>query len=330
MPTLAWLERHYRPEATVAGSYGGALAELLGPLGILAFDSTHPAAKRAAAPHLVNALRQARELDTDLDRWAEAQGVDRADLGHHGRRRGGARHGRGVAGARPPGAGRRRLHDPAEPRAVRPGGDRAHRGRRAQPALAQRAAQAGGRERDPADRGLPRRPRRAPLPRAHAAGVRAARDPAAAARCRAGRASSWSPEWTACWRNSASSSPSCSRRRARSRLGWCARSFRPRRPRRSTRLRHALDEGYAVLERAATEIDPTLARPTQAARQQALGGTQDIEKKLVQHLKRRQETELGQLAPGADGGRPRRQAAGAGADRGAVPRPLRAGAAARS
>jgi uncharacterized protein YllA (UPF0747 family) len=62
------------------------------------------------------------------------------------------------------------------------------------------------------------------------------------------------------------------------------------------RLRHALDEGYTVLERAATEIDPTLARPTQAARQQALSGTQDIEKKLVQHLKRRQETELGQLA----------------------------------
>jgi uncharacterized protein YllA (UPF0747 family) len=62
------------------------------------------------------------------------------------------------------------------------------------------------------------------------------------------------------------------------------------------RLRRALEEGYAVLERAATEIDPTLARPTQAARQQALGGTQDIEKKLVQHLKRRQETELGQLA----------------------------------
>jgi uncharacterized protein YllA (UPF0747 family) len=44
------------------------------------------------------------------------------------------------------------------------------------------------------------------------------------------------------------------------------------------------------------EIDPTLARPTQAVRQQALGGTQEIEKKLVQHLKRRQETELGQLA----------------------------------
>ena len=43
-------------------------------------------------------------------------------------------------------------------------------------------------------------------------------------------------------------------------------------------------------------IGRALARPIQSARQQALGGTQDIEKKLVQHLKRRQETELGQLA----------------------------------
>ena len=62
------------------------------------------------------------------------------------------------------------------------------------------------------------------------------------------------------------------------------------------RLRAALDEGYGVLEQAAGEIDPTLTRPAQAARQQAIGGTQEIEKKLVHHLKRRQETELGQLA----------------------------------
>ncbi len=34
----------------------------------------------------------------------------------------------------------------------------------------------------------------------------------------------------------------------------------------------------------------------QGARQQALAGTQEVEKKLVQHLKRRQETELGQIA----------------------------------
>jgi uncharacterized protein YllA (UPF0747 family) len=34
----------------------------------------------------------------------------------------------------------------------------------------------------------------------------------------------------------------------------------------------------------------------QGARHQALSGVQDIEKKLVQHLKRRQETELSQIA----------------------------------
>jgi bacillithiol synthase len=74
------------------------------------------------------------------------------------------------------------------------------------------------------------------------------------------------------------------------------------------RLRTALDTEYALLEHAATAIDPTLARPTQSARQQALAGTQDVEKKLVQHLKRRQQTELGQLARArtavAPGGKP--------------------------
>jgi uncharacterized protein YllA (UPF0747 family) len=62
------------------------------------------------------------------------------------------------------------------------------------------------------------------------------------------------------------------------------------------KVRAALDTGYSGLERAAADIDPTLVRPTQTARQQALGGTQDIERKLIHHLKRRQETELAQVA----------------------------------
>ena len=61
-------------------------------------------------------------------------------------------------------------------------------------------------------------------------------------------------------------------------------------------IRAALEEGYTALEGAASEIDPTLVRPIQSARHQALSGAQDVEKKLVQHLKRRQETELGQIA----------------------------------
>ena len=105
------------------------------------------------------------------------------------------------------------------------------------------------------------------------------------------------------------------------------RSQLPAEVRRGARAppRAPLDEGYGVLERAAAEIDPTLARPTQAARQQALGG----------HAGHREEAGAAPQAasgdrarparPRAHGGDPQRQAAGAGPDRGAVPRPLRPG-----
>jgi uncharacterized protein YllA (UPF0747 family) len=61
-------------------------------------------------------------------------------------------------------------------------------------------------------------------------------------------------------------------------------------------LRAALEAGYDTLARSAAEIDPTLTRPVQGTKHQALAGLQDIEKKLVQHLKRRQEIELSQIA----------------------------------
>jgi len=66
--TVAWLRRHYRPEATVSGAYAGALAELLAPFGILCLDSTHSAAKRAAAPYMLRALEEAPALDAALAR----------------------------------------------------------------------------------------------------------------------------------------------------------------------------------------------------------------------------------------------------------------------
>jgi len=61
-------------------------------------------------------------------------------------------------------------------------------------------------------------------------------------------------------------------------------------------LRAAIEAGYEDLGNSAAEIDPTLARPVQGTKHQALAGLQDMEKKLVQHLKRRQEIELGQIA----------------------------------
>ncbi|HEU5039621.1 MAG TPA: bacillithiol biosynthesis BshC, partial [Gemmatimonadales bacterium] len=73
--TLTWLRRFYRPEATVAGAYAGALAELVARAGVVVLDSSHPAVKRAAAPFVLRALEEAAALDDDLDRHAEAQGV---------------------------------------------------------------------------------------------------------------------------------------------------------------------------------------------------------------------------------------------------------------
>jgi bacillithiol biosynthesis cysteine-adding enzyme BshC len=63
---IAWLRRHYRPEATFSASFAQALAELLAPLGVIFFDSTHRTAKRAAARHVVRALGLSRDLDRDL------------------------------------------------------------------------------------------------------------------------------------------------------------------------------------------------------------------------------------------------------------------------
>jgi bacillithiol biosynthesis cysteine-adding enzyme BshC len=64
--TLAWLRRHYHPGATVAAAFAGSLAELLGPLGVLVLDATHPAVKTAAAPIVGAAVEQAGVLDQRL------------------------------------------------------------------------------------------------------------------------------------------------------------------------------------------------------------------------------------------------------------------------
>lgn len=64
--TMAWLRRHYRAGASIHAAYAGALAELLGPLGIACLDATHPAVKQAQRHALRHALEQALELDATL------------------------------------------------------------------------------------------------------------------------------------------------------------------------------------------------------------------------------------------------------------------------
>ncbi len=64
--TLAWLRRYYVPGATIHRAYANALAELLAPFGVLCFDPTHLAVKRAQIPLIRAALMRAAEFDSAL------------------------------------------------------------------------------------------------------------------------------------------------------------------------------------------------------------------------------------------------------------------------
>lgn len=61
-------------------------------------------------------------------------------------------------------------------------------------------------------------------------------------------------------------------------------------------LRSALGERYGALLGEAVAIDRTLEKPVESARNQALGATHEIEKKLIAHLKRQNKTVLQQVA----------------------------------
>jgi uncharacterized protein YllA (UPF0747 family) len=60
--------------------------------------------------------------------------------------------------------------------------------------------------------------------------------------------------------------------------------------------RRQVEESYAHLAQAVVHVDPTLERTVQSARNAALAGTHDLEKKVVASLKRTNETLMGQLA----------------------------------
>ncbi len=73
-------------------------------------------------------------------------------------------------------------------------------------------------------------------------------------------------------------------------------------------LRSDVEARYARISGAVMQLDPTLERTVQSARNAALAGTNEIEKKLVASLKRTQGTLLSQLARAraalAPGGKP--------------------------
>lgn len=293
--TLAWLARHYRAEATVAAAFAGAMAELLAPAGIVCFDGSHPAAKKLAGPLILRALERAAEIDDDLERQSEALG--------DGARISGVVLGDGAALAMLEGAqGRDRLVAADGAFVTRRAKERfdlaaLRRIAESEPtrlsanvllrpviesALLPTVAYLGGPAElrylsltPPIYRRLGVEPQR-PLPRWSGVLVEPRVD-RILAKFGIELEELFAPEGA-----------------LESRL---VRSHLPREASGALEsIRSALEDGYQALERSAVEIDPTLVRPVQGARHQALAGTQDVEKKLVQHLKRRQETELGQIA----------------------------------
>jgi bacillithiol synthase len=293
--TLAWLTRHYHPDATVAAAFAGAMAELLAPAGIVCFDGSHPAAKRVAAPLILRALERAAEIDEDLERQSEALGDsartsgvvlgDGAALvmleGIQGRDRLVAADGAFVTRR-----AKERFDLPALRRIAQTEPARLSPNVLLRPviesALLPTVAYLGGPAElryltltPPVYRRLGVEPQRA-LPRWSGVLVEPRVDrvlekfgieleellaPAGALESRLVR-SQLPPDATGALES----------------------------------IRTAVEAAYEALERGAAEIDPTLVRPVQSARHQALSGAQDIEKKLVQHLRRRQETELSQIA----------------------------------
>jgi bacillithiol biosynthesis cysteine-adding enzyme BshC len=293
--TFAWLARHYRPEATVAGAFAGAMAELLGPAGVVCFDSTHPAVKRRAAPLVLRALERAAQIDADLERQAETlgetartSGVVLGDGAALVMLEGGQGRDRLVAadGAFATRRGRERFDLAALGRIAETEPTRLSPNVLLRPviesALLPTVAYLGGPAElrylaltPPVYRRLGITPQQA-LPRWSGVLVEPRVDrvlekfgiqvadllgPPGALESRLVR-SQLPPEALAALAS----------------------------------IRSAVDAGYDALERSAAEVDPTLVRPVQSARHQAVSGTQEVEKKLVHHLKRRQETELSQIA----------------------------------
>ena len=120
--TLDWLRRHYQPEATVAESFAGALAELLAPAG-RRLSSTAPI-PASSAPRRATWCGHSASRGSSTAIWPDrAEELRTAGDGSRraGRRRRDAGDAGRCAGPGPPDARRRRIHDPPGQGAIRPG-----------------------------------------------------------------------------------------------------------------------------------------------------------------------------------------------------------------
>ena len=293
--TLAWLRRHYRADQSLAAAFQEALAELLAPFGIVCLDSAHPALKRRAASRLIEALARSAELTAALTSRSEAL--------HAAGRDPGVAPGDGatlvMVEAR---LGRDRLVRDGTGFVTRRSGERfsmreleaigTFEPNRLSPnvllrpviesALLPTVAYAGG----PGElRYLPLTEplydlmgvhRQSPLPRWSGMLV----EP---------RVERALEKFGATLDELLVPGSALEARLARSQLPEDALAS-------LEDLRQAIDRAYGRLGTAATAIDPTLERTVQGARQQSLAAAGDLEKKLLNHLKKRAESELAQVA----------------------------------
>lgn len=294
-PVGDWLRRHYTPANTVAAAYGTALAELLDPLGILCLDSTHRAVKNAAASLLIHALERAGELDQLLaskDRELKEKGIDA-----------GVVVGDGAAMVFLEGQlGRDRLVVGAD--------DGAFQLRRTRTSLSLKELKRLAEE-EPTrfSANVLLRPvlESALLPTvAYLAGPGELKYLELAAPLyealgivRQVPVPRWSgllvePRVTRMLNKHGIeieellADGSLERRIAR-------QSFPEGTDAALAELKNAIDTGFAPVIRAAAGIDPTMEKPADAARRQALYAVDKLEKKLVQHARRREGVELGQV-----------------------------------
>ena len=292
---VAWLRRHFHPEATVARASAEALAELLAPAGVVCLDTTHPAMKRAAARHLVRSLGLARDLDRDLSERARQL----AEIGHDA----GVPVGDGAALVMLEGRhGRDRLISSGDGFVTR-------RGREHLDLAALQRIAAAEPERLSANVLLRPVVESALLPTvAYVAGPGELRylelTPPIYQRLRVLQQQPV-PRWSGVVVGQSVDrvlgkfgielgelmrpAGALESRIVRSRLASEI-------PDALDRLRSAVDAEYGTLARHAHDIDPTLVRMVNAMRRHALTESERVEAKLVRHLKRRESVELTQLA----------------------------------
>lgn len=296
---LDWLKKWYRPGHTVAEAFGGALAELLAPVGIACFDSTHIAVKRHARSVIRKALHQAPVIETRLREEKErleregppitvsvgqgatlvmiegAAGRDRLildDQGFHARR-----------------SEERWSRDDID-RILEDAPERFSPNVLLRPvvesALLPTVAYVAG----PGElRYFPMAaplyalldvPRQRPVPRWSGLGVET-------------RVERVLRKFDITVGDLLAPGRELEARIARAHLpGEALEAL--------TRIRECLEREYDTVSRVATAIDPTLARPVGSILHHALSGADDIEKKLISHQKKREATELSQIQRARD------------------------------